>query len=162
VKLEQDGGMIVVARFVRKVGTRVILGGDRAQSERTDILASRQLGFGQHLRPGEYGHPGKQRRYVAPAIDRGNVKGVGEPVERKRASERDHMTAVDQPAAKATLALGERVEMNTSTVLIEPRGDLVLGLLYRDAVHVIDLSAHGIIGKAEGTAGKSKIVRPDI
>ena len=45
--------MIVVACFPRKVGTGVILGGNRAQAQRSDILAPRQFGLGQHLRPGE-------------------------------------------------------------------------------------------------------------
>ena len=116
--------MVVVACFARKVGTGVILGGNRAQAERSHILAPRQFGLGQHLRPGEHGRSRKQRRHMAPAIDGGHMKSVGQSIERKGARERNDMPAVHQPPAKAAFCLGECVEVDACRILIEPRRDL--------------------------------------
>ena len=60
------------------------------------------------------------------------------------------MATVDQAAAKAALAFIELVEVNARCVLIETRGDLVLGFLDRNAVDVIDLLADMIIAKRYG------------
>src|SRR6266704_1598815 len=82
------------------------------------------------------------------AIDRSDMKGIGEAIERQRARQRNDMPAVDQPPAEAALALDELVEMNARGVLIEPRRDLVLGFLDRHAVDMIDSLADFIIAEA--------------
>ena len=91
---------------------------------------------------------------VAAAIDRRDMKGIGKPVERQRARERDDVPAVDQPAAEAALGLRELIEMDARGILIKPRRDLMLGLLHRHAVDVIDLLPHGVIAETVRRAGK--------
>src|SRR5215469_5752006 len=85
---------------------------------------------------------------MPPAVDRRNVKRIGEPVERERAGERDHVAAVDQAAAEAALRRRMLVEMDARGVLIEPRCDLMLGLFHGYAVDVVDLLADGIVAEA--------------
>ena len=99
---------------------------------------------------------------MAAAIDCGNVKGIGEPVIGKRARERHHVAAIDKAAPEATLALGERIEMNACAVLVEPRCDLVFGLLHGDAVHMIDPLSDLVVGKARRAACESKVIAADI
>src|SRR5438876_570418 len=78
---------------------------------------------------------------MPPAVDRRNVKRIGEPVERERAGERDHMAAVDQAAAEAALRRRMLVEVDARGVLIESRCNLVLGLFHGYAVGMVDLLA---------------------
>jgi len=48
------------------------------------------------------------------------------------------MTAVDQPATEPTLRFGPLVEMHLRRVLVEPGGELVLGLADMDIYDEID------------------------
>ena len=75
------------------------------------------------------------------AVDGGDVEGVGEAVEGQRAGERDDDAAVDQPPLELALRLLVLVEVHLGGVLVEPGGDLVLGLLQRHGVDVVDLLA---------------------
>src|SRR5712672_1715611 len=86
------------------------------------------------------------------------MKSVGEPIEGQRPRERNHMAAINQPAAEAALALGELLEVKASGVLIEPGRDLVFGLLDRHAVAMIDLLAGLIVGIAPCASGERIIV----
>ncbi len=81
----------------------LVLGGDRAQAQRADVAAARNFGLGQHFDHANTVSAREQRRDVAAAIDRRDVKRVAEAVERDRARQRDDVTAVDQAAAKAVL-----------------------------------------------------------
>ena len=81
--------------------------------------------------------------------------------ESARASEID-VPAVDQPAAEAALRRGELVEMDARGVLIEPRRDLVLGLLDGDAVDVVDLLADRVVAEAVRAAGEREVVGLDV
>src|SRR6266571_2857025 len=76
---------------------------------------------------------------MPPAVDRRNVKRIGEPVERERAGERDHMAAVDQAAAEAALRRRMLVEVDARGVLIESRCNLVLGLFHGYAVDIAEI-----------------------
>src|SRR6187402_969159 len=76
VEIEQDRGIILFAGLEWKVRARMVLGGDGAQAQRSDIVTSRHVGLGEHFRPGEYGRAGKQRRHVPPAVDRRDVEGI--------------------------------------------------------------------------------------
>src|SRR5215471_19776319 len=72
IEIEDHGGIVDVSRLQRKIRARTILGGDRAEPERADILAAWQFRGGEDLRPGEHRAACKQRRHVAAAIDRGD------------------------------------------------------------------------------------------
>ena len=118
----------------------------RSRSAPTSV-AARQFGFRQHFRPGEHGAAGKQRRDVPAAIDGGDMKGIGEAVERQRARQRNDMAAIDQPPAEAALLGGEQIEMDARGVLIEPRRDHVLGFFDGHAVDMIDLLADLVVAE---------------
>src|SRR5215213_6376026 len=121
--------MVAAILLERKFAAGLILRGNRAQAQRTDIGAARKLRLRQYLRPGEHCRAGKQRRDVASAVDRRDVEGIRKPVERERARERNDVPAIDQTAAETVLALGELVEVNARGVLVKPRRYLVLGFL---------------------------------
>src|SRR5947208_17193947 len=95
---------------------------------------------------------------MAPAIDRRNMKGVGKSVERQRARQRNHVTAIDETAPEPALAFRILVEVDARRVLIKPGGELMLRFLDRDAVHVIDGLARGVVGKAIPAAGESEVI----
>ena len=95
--------------------------------------------------PGEQSVAGEQRRDMPAAVDRRDMEGVGEAVETQGARERDHVPAVDEPPAEASLALAELVEMHLGGVLIEPGRRLVLGLFDGDAVDMIDPFAGSVV-----------------
>src|ERR1700722_12830339 len=95
---------------------------------------------------------------MAPAVDRGDVKGVGEAIEAQRARKRNDVPAIDQPASETALALAELIEMDLGAVLKQARRDLMLGLLDGDAVDVVDLLADGIIAPAMRRTGERKII----
>ncbi len=158
IEIEDHGGMVAAVLLEREVRARLVLRRDRAQAQRADIRAPRQLGLRQHLRPGEHRAAGEQRRDMASAVDRRDVKRVGEPVERERTRERDHMPAINQPAAEAVLALGELIEVHARRVLVDPRRHLMFGFLHRHAVHVVDLFADLIVAEAVRAAGKREVV----
>src|SRR5262245_7349880 len=131
----------------------MILCRDGAQPQRTHVVAAGHVRLGENLGPCKHGRAGKQRRYMPPAVDRRNVKRIGEPVERERAGERDYMAAVDQAAAEAALRRRMLVEVDARGVLIESRCNLVLGLFHGYAVDMVDLLADGIINEALAAAG---------
>src|ERR1700728_2665491 len=87
----------------------------------------------------------QERRDMSGAVDRGDMKGVGEAVEAEAPSERDHMPAIDEAPPEAPLALAELIEMHPGDVLIEPGRRLVLGLLDGDAVDMVDALAGAIV-----------------
>ena len=70
---------------------------------------------------------------MASAVDGGDVKGVGEAVERDGAGERDDMSAVDQPAFEAALRRRKLIKVDARGVLTEPGRGLVFGLFDGDA-----------------------------
>src|SRR5262245_13130855 len=90
------------------------------------------------------------------------MEGIGKPVEGESARERHHVPAIDEPAAEAALRLSELVEMDARRVLIEPRRDLMLGLLHGDAVDMVDALAHGVVTEAARAAGKLAVIGRDI
>ena len=141
---------------------RPIFRGDRAQSQRANVGPVGKLRLGQHLRPGKNGRTREQRRHVASAIDRRDMESVGEPVAGQRTGERDHVPAIDQPAAETALGLGKQVEVDARIVLVKPRGHLVFGFFDRHPVDVVDLFADVIVVIAIGAAGKGKIISRDI
>src|ERR1700722_9656756 len=96
---------------------------------------------------------------MAPAVDRGDVKGVGEAIEAQRARQRNDVPAIDQPVPETALALAELIEMDLGAVLKQARRDLMLGLLDGDAVDVVDLLADGIIAPAMRRTGERKIIK---
>src|ERR1700738_77272 len=97
---------------------------------------------------------------MPPAIDRCDMIGVAESVERERARQRYDVAAIDQAAAEAVLALGELVEMNARRVLVEPRRHLVLGFLDCHAVDMVDHLADLIIAPAMRAAGEREVITP--
>ena len=123
-----------------------------------DVVAAGQGGGVEDFAPGEDRVAGEQRRDVAAAVDRGDVEGVGEPVEAEGARERDDVAAVDQAAAEPALAFAELVEMHLRGVLVEARRDLVLGLFDGHAVDVVDPFALGVVAPAIGRAGERDVV----
>ncbi len=127
-----------------------------------NVLAPRQVGFGEHFGPREDGAAGEQRRDMAAAIDGGDVERVGEPVEGKRAGDRDHMPAINQPAAEAPLLGSVQVEMNARGVLIEPGRGLMFGFLDCDPDHVIDALADLVVAEAMRAAGERKVVSRNV
>ena len=68
------------------------------------------------------------------------------------------MATVDQPAAEAALPLDVLVEVHPGGVLVEARGELVLGLLDRHAVDVVDALAHPVVAQAVRAAGEPQVV----
>src|SRR4029078_10981345 len=68
------------------------------------------------------------------------------------------MTAIDGPASETLLALGELIEMDAGSVLVESRGNLVLGLLDRDSVHVVDPIAGFVVAEAMRAARKRCVI----
>ena len=64
--------------FAGKVRAGPVLGRDGAQPQRADVVAARQFGLRQNFRPREHGVAGKQRIDVTAAIDRGDMKCVGQ------------------------------------------------------------------------------------
>ena len=82
---------------------------------------------------------------MPPAIDGGDRQRIAEPVEGQRAGQRNHMPAIDQPAAEAALAFGILVEMDARGVLVEPGRHHVLGFFDRHAVDMVDSFAGFVI-----------------
>src|SRR5690606_22480544 len=112
----------------------------------------------QHLAPREHGVAGEQRRDMTPAVDRRDMKGVRETVERQRAGERNDMPAVNEPATEAALRAIKLIEMHTRRVLIESRCDLVRSFIDRHAVAMVDLLARLVILETPRAAGEHIIV----
>src|SRR5689334_23578981 len=95
---------------------------------------------------------------MAAAIDRGDLKCVGEPVERQRPRQRNDVPAIDQPPPEPSFALDELIEMNARGVLIEPGRNLMLGFLDRDAVDMIDSLADVVVAETVRAAGERKVI----
>src|SRR5216683_8089550 len=148
IKVQDDGGIVILTGFIWEILAWPVLGGNQAQPQGADVYAVRQLQPLDHFRPGEHGVSGEYWRDVPAAIDAGDVESVAEPVERQRAGERNHVPAIDQAAAEPALTLGELVEVDLGRILVQSCRDLVLGLLYRHAVHVIDPLAGRVVAKA--------------
>src|ERR1700684_518883 len=129
----------------RKVGARPVFGRDRAHPERANVVAAGQRRGLENFAPCEHSIAGEERRDMSGAIDRRDMKGVGEAVETEGASERDHMPTIDEPPPEAPLPLAELVEMHPGDVLIEPARCLVLAFLDGDAVDMIDPLAGAIV-----------------
>ena len=88
VELEHDMGLVALALAPRKVGARAVLGRDRAQSQRANIVAMRQRRGLDDFAPGEHSVAGEERRNMPAAVDRRDMEGIGEAVETEaRASE---------------------------------------------------------------------------
>src|SRR5690606_29707954 len=68
-----------------------------------------------------------------------------------------HDAAIDKPSAEAAGAFGVLVEMHSGSVLVEPRRELMLGLLDGHAVDVVDALAHFVIRPQERRAGKRRV-----
>ncbi len=141
-----------------KSAQRAVLDGGEPRAQRADVAAAWDLGGLQHLRPGVDRIAGEAGRHVPAAVDGGDVEGVGEAVERQRAGERDDDAAVDEPPLELALRLLMQVEVHLGRVLVEPGGDLVLGLLQRHGVGVVDLLADGVVAPAMRRAGEREVV----
>src|SRR6185437_12427603 len=96
IEIKQDGWIVIVANLERKVGARLVTGGDGPKPHCANIVTALQVGFGEHFRPSENRAARKQRRHVAAAINGSDMEGVGEAVERQSAGERYHVAAIDQ------------------------------------------------------------------
>ena len=105
VEVEHDARLVALGLAQRKLGAGAVLGRDRAQPQGPDVVAARQRRRLDHFAPGEHGVAGEERRDMPAAIDGGDMEGVGEAVEGQRAGERDHMAAIDEPAAEPPLPL---------------------------------------------------------
>ena len=70
--------------------------------------------------------------------------------------------AIDEPTPNTVLALGGLIEVDAGRVLVEPRGNLVLGFLDRDPVDVVDLVACLIVTEAMRAARKRRVVGRDL
>src|SRR5215213_7739365 len=81
IEIEDDGGMVAAVLLERKFPAGLIPGGNRAQAQRADVRVAWKLRLVQHLCPGEHRRTSEERRHVATAIDRRDVKRVREPVE---------------------------------------------------------------------------------
>ena len=68
------------------------------------------------------------------------------------------MAAIDQATAEAALAFGELVEVNLGGVLVQPGGELMLGLFDRHAVDMVDLLARQKIAPAIRRAGQGEVI----
>ena len=86
-------------------------------------------------------------------IDTRDMERIFEAVETQRASDRDDVTAINEAPAETSLALLMLVEMNPSVVLVEPAGELMLGLLDGHAIEVINLFADLITPPSAWTSG---------
>ena len=69
----------------REIGAWPVLRGDGAHPQRPDIVTAIEFRPFQHFAPSKDRLSGKQRCDVASTVDSGDMEGVGEPVERKRA-----------------------------------------------------------------------------
>ena len=127
--------------------------------KRADVFAARQRRSLKNLAPGEQRIAGEERRDMPAPVDRRDMEGVGEAVETERASERNHMPAIDETPAEAPLPLAELVEMHLGGVLIEPGRGLVLGLFDSDAVDMIDPLAGAIVLEPIGRPAELRIER---
>ena len=95
---------------------------------------------------------------MATAIDGDDFEGVGQAVERQSAGEADDVSAIDQAAAKAALALGVLVEVDFGGVLPQAGGHHVLGFFHGHAVHMVDLFARLVIVPKMGAARQYRVV----
>src|SRR5665648_715188 len=122
--------------------------------ERAHVGLAGELGLIEHLAPGIDGVAGKAWGHVARSIQAEHMKSVGEPVKTQRAGDRDDVAAIDEPAAEALLTFPVLVEMHACGVLEQTGGELVLGLLYGLAVHMVDLVADGVVFPVARRAGE--------
>ena len=100
----------------------------------------------------------EHRVYVPACVDPQQESCIGEAVERQRAGERDHVPAIGEAAAEARVLAGMGVEMHTRRVLVEARGDLMLGFFDGNAIDVIDFFTDRVVAEAVRTAGKYVVV----
>src|SRR5215475_3562774 len=79
----EEHALLVLAFGVAqgKGGRAAVLDGDETGPERADVAAAGQLDPLQHFGPGINSVAGKAGANVPPAVDGGDVKGVGKPVE---------------------------------------------------------------------------------
>src|SRR3984957_5091545 len=121
VEIKDHGGIIVLADAQGKVRAGTVLGRRHPQAQSADVVPPGQRRAVENFAPGEHGVAGEQRRDMAPAVDRGDVKGVGEAIEAQRARQRNDVPAIDQPASETALALAELIEIDLAGVLKQAR-----------------------------------------
>src|SRR6202020_2535646 len=81
VKVENDARIIGLALTQGEVRAGTVLGRHGAQAQGADIVAAGHGIAFQNFAPGENRVAGEQRRDMTPAVDRRDMKRVGEPVE---------------------------------------------------------------------------------
>ena len=132
--------------------------GNGSHSQRADVGPFRQRRLFEHFRPGIDRVAAEGRRDMAAAVDGRNAKPVGEAVERQRPRQRNHMPAIGQAPAEARVLAGMGVEMDARGVLVEPRREHVVGVLERDAAHMVDALAGLVVVPAMRRAGRLVVV----
>src|SRR5262245_13463607 len=127
IEIEDHALGVPAARLAqREVRTGAVLDGDQPRAQGADVAAAGNLGDLQHLGPGVDLVARKAGRHVSPAVDGGDVEGVGEAIEGQRPRERDDNATVDEASPELALRLLVQIEMHLGGVLVEARGGLVL------------------------------------
>src|ERR1700756_412836 len=72
------------------------------------------------------------------------------------------MSAVDQPASKSPLSLGELIEMHPGGVLVKPGRDLVLALLDRHSVDVVNALPGRVVRKTVRASAEREVVTRNV
>src|SRR4051812_9993828 len=112
IEIEQNGGGVVLALLFGEDRARTGFCRHGAQPQRADVVSPRQFAGRQHLGPSIHGAAREQRRDGAAAVDGGDVKRVGETIERDRTRQGNDVAAVDQPASEAALRRRELIEVD--------------------------------------------------
>src|ERR1700730_3963065 len=86
------------------------------------------------------------------------MEGVSKAVEGQCPGERNDMPTVDEPALVAALFGDELVKMNARRVLVEPRGDLMLGFLNGHTLEMVDPFSRLVVVKEVPTTSELEVV----